>query len=121
VSRTTTLSAAAQANSGIAELQFIVDGKTLCTVKAAPYTCNWTPGAAGYASIEARAVDAMGNIASVSANMQVNAQITPYRALAVKEGAKDVAEGLLTQAATPAAVAVPKVRTAVASRDRSGS
>ena len=119
VSRTTTLSAVAQANSGISELQFIVDGKTLCTVKAAPYTCNWTPGAAGYASIEARAVDAMGNIASVSANMQVNAQITPYRALAQKEGEKDVAD-VLTQAPTPAAV-VPKVRTAVASRDRSGS
>ena len=120
VSRTTTLSAAAQANSGIAELQFIVDGKTLCTVKAAPYTCNWTPGAAGYASIEARAVDAMGNIASVSANMQVNAQITPYRALALKDGEKDVAEQLMTQAAAPAAVA-PKVRTAVGLRERSGS
>jgi len=52
-------------------------------------------------------------------NMQVNAQITPYRALALKEGEKDVAEQLLTQAAAP--MAVPKVRTAVASRDRSGS
>jgi hypothetical protein len=112
--RTTTLSAAAQANSGIAELQFIVDGKTLCTVKAAPYTCNWTPGAAGYASIEARAVDAMGNIASVSAKMQVNAHITPYRALALKDEEVEAAgRGALSHAAPPAA---PKIRTAAASR-----
>jgi hypothetical protein len=60
----------------------------------------------------------MGNIASVSANMQVNAQITPYRALAMKDGEKDVADGVLAQAPAPVA---PRVRTAVASRDRSGS
>lgn len=118
VSRTTTLSAAAEANAGIAELQFIVDGKTLCTVKAAPYTCNWTPGAAGYASIEARAVDAAGNIASVSANMRVNAQVTPYRALAQKRGDESEAAGdLLAQTPPPAA---PRIRTAAAARARSG-
>jgi len=38
----------------------------------------------------------------------------------MKDGEKDVAEQLLTQAAAPAAV-VPKVRTAVGLRERSGS
>jgi hypothetical protein len=117
VRTSTTLSAAAQANAGIAELQFIVDGKTLCTVKVAPYTCNWTPGAAGYASIEARAVDAAGNIASVSANMQVNARITPFRALALQEGDGESFGGQQQTRAAALPVAA-KVRTATALRDR---
>jgi hypothetical protein len=118
VRTSTTLSAAAQANAGIAELQFIVDGKTLCTVKVAPYTCNWTPSAAGYASIEARAVDAAGNIASVSANMQVNARITPFRALALQEGDSESFGGQQPTRAAALPVAA-KVRTATALRDRS--
>jgi len=120
VKTATTLSAAVQADAGVAELQFIVDGKRLCTVKAAPYTCNWTPSTAGYASIEARATDSAGNIASVSANMQVNATITPYRALALRGGENNEAvENLLHPTAPPPAPL--KVRTAGTPRDRSGS
>jgi hypothetical protein len=114
VSTSTPLAATAQANSGIAEMQFIVDGKTLCTVKTAPYTCNWTPAASGYASIEARAIDASGNTASVSAQMQVKPHLVPYRALALKDEEVEAAgRGALSHAAPPAA---PKIRTAAASR-----
>jgi hypothetical protein len=88
-------------------------------VKVAPYTCNWTPGAAGYASIEARAVDAAGNIASVSANMQVNARITPFRALALQEGDSESFGGQQQQTRAAALPVAAKVRTATALRDRS--
>jgi hypothetical protein len=63
---------AANASANVAELSFIVDGKTVCSLQAAPFACRWTPSAAGYANIEARAVDAAGNIASVSALTRVN-------------------------------------------------
>ncbi|WP_261803493.1 Ig-like domain-containing protein [Variovorax sp. PAMC26660] len=114
VSTSTTLSATAQANVGIAQIQFIVDGKTLCTVKAAPYTCNWTPAASGYASVEARAIDAAGNAASVSAQMQVNAHVVPYRALALKSEETNAPGNAQAHAAPPVAA---KIRTAAASRD----
>jgi hypothetical protein len=115
VSTPTTLSATAQANTGIAELQFIVDGKTLCTVKTPPYTCNWTPAASGYASIEARAFDAAGNAASVSAQMQVNPHVVPYRALALKGQEDAGTAGNAQSHAAPPVTA--KIRTAAASRD----
>jgi hypothetical protein len=63
---------AAQASAGVAELRFVVDGKTVCSLRAAPFACGWTPTAAGYANIEARAVDAAGNVASASALTRVN-------------------------------------------------
>ena len=120
VSTPTGLTATASANAGIAELQFIVDGKTQCTVKAAPYACNWTPGASGYTSIEARAVDAAGNVASVSTSMQVNAYAVPYRALALR-GDDSSAPGELNAPATATATrVVAKIRTATAQRSRSG-
>ncbi|MFM9921415.1 Ig-like domain-containing protein [Variovorax sp. H27-G14] len=64
----------ADASAGVAQLSFIVDGKTVCSLRAAPFSCRWTPSAAGYANIEARAVDAAGNTASVSAVTRVTPQ-----------------------------------------------
>ena len=62
---------AANASSNVAEVRFVVDGKTVCRLQAAPYACSWMPPAAGYANIEARATDAWGNVASVSALTRV--------------------------------------------------
>jgi hypothetical protein len=62
---------AANASADVAQLSFIVDGKTVCSLQAAPFSCRWTPSAAGYANIEARAMDSAGNIASVSALTRV--------------------------------------------------
>ncbi|CAA2103674.1 Ig-like domain-containing protein [Variovorax paradoxus] len=66
----------ANASGSVARLSFIVDGKTVCSLQAAPYSCSWTPAAAGYANIEARAVDAAGNTASVSALTRVTPQLS---------------------------------------------
>jgi hypothetical protein len=66
------VSLAANASDNIAEVRFVVDGKTVCKLQAAPFACNWTPASAGYANIEARATDASGNVASVSALARVN-------------------------------------------------
>jgi hypothetical protein len=66
----------ANASANVAQLSFIVDGKTVCSLQAAPFSCRWTPSAAGYANIEARAVDAAGNIASVSAITRVTPQLS---------------------------------------------
>ncbi|WP_418121655.1 Ig-like domain-containing protein [Variovorax sp. 160MFSha2.1] len=65
------LSANASDNVGVAELKFVVDGRTACTLRAAPYVCAWTPKRPGAANIEVRAMDAAGNIASTSASMRI--------------------------------------------------
>ncbi|NVM91181.1 hypothetical protein FHT32_004845 [Variovorax sp. SG517] len=64
-------SATASDNVGVAELKFIVDGRTACTLRAAPYVCAWTPKRPGSANVEVRAMDAAGNVASASASMRV--------------------------------------------------
>ncbi|RSZ34416.1 hypothetical protein EJO70_26665 [Variovorax sp. 553] len=65
------LAATASDNVAVAELKFIVDGKTACTLRAAPYVCAWTPKRPGAANIEVRAMDAAGNVASASASMRI--------------------------------------------------
>jgi hypothetical protein len=65
------LSAGASDNVGVAELKFIVDGKTACTLRAAPYVCAWTPKRPGSANVEVRATDAAGNVASASASIRI--------------------------------------------------
>jgi hypothetical protein len=65
------LSANASDNVGVAELKFVVDGRTACTLRAAPYVCAWTPKRPGAVNIEVRAMDAAGNIASTSASMRI--------------------------------------------------
>ncbi|PLC03395.1 hypothetical protein CY658_21505 [Variovorax sp. RO1] len=71
------LSASASDDVGVAELAFIVDGKTVCALRAAPYACNWTPARAGLANIELRATDAAGNVATASAIARVGAELRP--------------------------------------------
>ncbi|MGJ7602877.1 Ig-like domain-containing protein [Variovorax sp. LT1R20] len=65
------LTATASDNVGVSELKFIVDGKTVCTLRAAPYVCAWTPAKTGAANIEVRAADAAGNVASASAQVSI--------------------------------------------------
>lgn len=65
------LTATASDNVAVTELKFIVDGKTACTLRAAPYVCAWTPKRPGAVNIEARAMDAAGNVASGSAGMRI--------------------------------------------------
>ncbi|SCX41628.1 Ig-like domain-containing protein [Variovorax sp. EL159] len=77
VGMATRLSATASDNVGVAELKFIVDGRTVCTLKAAPYVCAWTPAKAGAANIELRVADAAGNIVATSANVRVDAGLRP--------------------------------------------
>jgi hypothetical protein len=72
----TRLSANASDNMGVAELKFIVDGRTVCTLRTVPYVCAWTPTKAGNANIEARAADAAGNIAAASINLRIDS-LTP--------------------------------------------
>jgi hypothetical protein len=67
----TRLSATASDNVAVAELKFVVDGKTACTLHAAPYVCTWTPKRPGAANIEVRAIDAAGNVATASASMRI--------------------------------------------------
>jgi len=67
----TRLAATASDNVAVAELKFIVDGRTACTLRAAPYVCAWTPKRPGAANVEVRAADAAGNVASASANVRV--------------------------------------------------
>jgi hypothetical protein len=67
----TRLSATASDNVAVAELKFVVDGKTACTLHAAPYVCAWTPKRPGAANIEVRAIDAAGNVATASASMRI--------------------------------------------------
>ncbi len=67
----TRLTATASDNVGVAELKFIVDGKTVCTLRATPHVCAWTPVKTGSANIEVRAADAAGNIATTSANVRI--------------------------------------------------
>ena len=71
------LSASASDDVGVAELAFIVDGKTVCALRAAPYACSWTPARAGLANIELRATDAAGNVATTSATARVGAELRP--------------------------------------------
>ncbi|MGJ7501759.1 Ig-like domain-containing protein [Variovorax sp. ZT5P49] len=71
VGMATRLSATASDNVAVAELKFVVDGKTACTLHAAPYVCTWTPKRPGAANIEVRAIDAAGNVATVSASMRI--------------------------------------------------
>ncbi|MFH0128915.1 Ig-like domain-containing protein [Variovorax sp. VaC1] len=77
VGMATRLSATASDNVGVAELKFIVDGRTMCALKAAPYVCAWTPAKAGAANIELRVADAAGNIVATSANVRVDAGLRP--------------------------------------------
>ncbi|RTQ31689.1 hypothetical protein EJP69_23875 [Variovorax gossypii] len=65
------LTATASDNVAVTELKFIVDGKTACTLRAAPYVCAWTPKRPGAVNIEARVADAAGNVASVSASVRI--------------------------------------------------
>jgi len=65
------LAANASDNVGVAEVKFIVDGRTACALHAAPYVCAWTPKRAGGANVEVRATDAAGNVASTSAAMRI--------------------------------------------------
>ncbi len=67
----TRLAATASDNVAVAELKFIVDGRTACTLRAAPYVCAWTPKRPGAANVEVRAADAAGNVTSASANVRV--------------------------------------------------
>ncbi|WP_432726386.1 Ig-like domain-containing protein [Variovorax sp. W6] len=67
----TKLSATATDNIGVAELRFVIDGKTACTLRAAPYVCAWTPKSPGTANLEVRAADAAGNIASASTTLRI--------------------------------------------------
>jgi hypothetical protein len=67
----TRLSATASDNVAVAELKFVIDGKTACTLHAAPYVCTWTPKRPGAANIEVRAIDAAGNVATASASMRI--------------------------------------------------
>ena len=71
------LAATASDNVAVAELKFIVDGRTACTLRAAPYVCTWTPTRAGHAVIEVRASDAAGNIAAVSGGVRVEGGLRP--------------------------------------------
>lgn len=71
------LSASATDDTGVAELAFIVDGKTVCAPRAAPYACSWTPARAGLANIELRATDAAGNVATTSTTARVGAELRP--------------------------------------------
>lgn len=68
----TTLSAVAEDDVAVEEVHFLANGQTVCRVKRAPYACSWTPTAAGRAVIEARAIDAAGNVAKVSAIARVD-------------------------------------------------
>ena len=71
------LAASAADNVAVAELKFIADGRTVCTLRAAPYACTWTPSRAGHAVIEVRASDAAGNIAAVSGGVRVEGGLRP--------------------------------------------
>ncbi|ABM60367.1 Ig-like domain-containing protein [Verminephrobacter eiseniae] len=52
-------------------MKFIIDGKAVCALRAAPYSYSWTPAKTGAASIEVLAADAAGNVASASVNVRV--------------------------------------------------
>ena len=63
VSGSTTLTASAADNVGVAKVEFYVDGKLLATDTASPYTTTWNPAtvALGTHSLTAKAYDQAGN------------------------------------------------------------
>ncbi len=67
----TTLTASAGDDVGVASVEFRVNGFLICSDNTAPYTCAWTPDAEGSATIEATALDAAGNSATASASVSV--------------------------------------------------
>ena len=69
-----TISASAADNTGVARVEFLVNGTVRCSDTSAPYSCGWrvpNPPNRTY-QIQARAFDQAGN--SASASVQVTAQ-----------------------------------------------
>jgi Bacterial Ig domain len=69
VSGTTTISANASDNAGVARVEFLVDGTLLGTDTTSPYSASWntTTATNGAHSLTARAFDAAGNQATSAA------------------------------------------------------
>jgi hypothetical protein len=66
---TVTITASATDNVGVAKVEFLVNGTTVCTLTSSPYSCSWTvPSLAGATFLlVVRAYDLTGNVASKSA------------------------------------------------------
>jgi subtilisin family serine protease len=74
VSGIVTAQAAATDNVGVASVTLTVDGASLCTATAAPYSCSWNTGTAvnGGHTVSATARDAAGNSAVANSSVTVN-------------------------------------------------
>jgi hypothetical protein len=69
----TTISATASDNVGVASVQFLVDGKLLATTTSAPYSASWNLRKAGRGShtLSVRAFDAAGNATTQTTSVTV--------------------------------------------------
>jgi CHRD domain/Bacterial Ig domain len=81
VSRVTSLSATASDDVGVTQVEFIVDGVTVGTDRAAPFSVDWNTAQAadGTHSVVARATDAAGNsttAAAVTVTVQNNLNLS---------------------------------------------
>jgi hypothetical protein len=67
---TVTITASATDNVGVAKVEFLVNGTTVCTLtsSSSPYTCSWTVLSLAGATflLVVRAYDLTGNVASKS-------------------------------------------------------
>jgi chitodextrinase len=74
VSGTVSIAATASDNVGVASVRFAVDGTSVGTTTAAPYSASWNSGgvADGTHTITATAADAAGNTASASVTVTVS-------------------------------------------------
>jgi chitodextrinase len=110
VSGTATLSATASDTSGIASVEFLVDGTVVNTDTTSPYSFSWnsTSVSNGQHTISAEATDENGNTATSSATVTVNNTTNCSAAPSVPSGLQATANGpssvgLSWTASTPAA------------------
>lgn len=97
VSGTTTISATAQDDTGVAKVEFAVDGTRIATDTASPYTTAWDtrPYTAGGHTVTATAFDAAGHSTSSVAAVTVTDLTAPTVAI-TGPAANSTVGGLLT-------------------------
>ncbi len=88
---------ASDADSGLAKVEFLVDGTKVGEDSTSPYSFAWTPPSSGTYAVSARAVDTLGaGQLSASASLIINTDLPPVITLANPANAATISGGAVT-------------------------